>query len=215
MYFISMLLLIPRILILVIIAFSCACRNPFFPPTGAPSETGGRRDTPANVIRQLISSYQLRNIYLFNDLISPNYRFYVSTAFTEYQGTPGAVYEDIADTAFTYVEQGGRYYYWTGDAEKKVHQNMFESASTIKFNTRPYSNENSYVYTVKVTTDSLGHTTFDTTNVEIEMLNGEIEITLEAKQSYFINIQKQMFYLERDPVDRSLWVIAKWFDLGI
>ena len=30
---------------------------------------------------------------------------------------------------------------------------------------------------------------------------------------YVVNIDVQVFYLEKDPTNSSLWVIAKWFDL--
>jgi hypothetical protein len=31
---------------------------------------------------------------------------------------------------------------------------------------------------------------------------------------YIIDIGVQVYYLEKDPRNPSLWVIAKWFDLG-
>jgi hypothetical protein len=230
MYFISMGLVTLRYVGVCAAALMVGCLNPFFPPTGTPSEPGGTRNSPAGVIKQLIASYERCHAYRFNDLLSDQYRFYISPSFVnEYQYTPGAQSEEFADTAYHYI-RGGKYFYWAGDAERKVHQNLFNAAEQIKFTTQPYFSESNFIYIVKVKAETLGtnintlsgamapniRTTIDTTNVEIRMLSGEIEITLKENQArYIIDVGEQVFILGRDPDNPKLWLIEKWFDLGI
>jgi hypothetical protein len=213
----------------LLLASFVSCFNPFFPPTGVPSEPAGSRNTAKGVINQLVTSYERKHIYLFDDILSENYRFYVSSSFaTEYQNEQRAQFEEFSDSAFFYVNFG-KYYYWTAASEKKAHQNLFNAAERITFTTQPYYNENNFIYTIVSKPDTVGtvidtvsgkpvpdiRLTYDTTHVEIRMLSGEIEIVLKDNLGrYVIDIGEQVFYLSRDSEDSTLWVIDKWFDLG-
>jgi len=91
---------------------------------------------------------------------------------------------------------------------------MFQKATQITFVESPtYSNHIRYITNGKN----------ETTNVEIVMQGGRIEVTgeiyydsLGQRSAYLwpIDIYEQVFYLERDPESPNLWVIQKWFDLG-
>lgn len=207
--------------------FLWGCYNPFFPPTGIPSQGVGDRTTPKKVIDQLIASYERKQIYLFNDLLSENFRFYVTPTLVAESHRGIIRPETIDDTAYFYI-LAGTYYYWTADEEKKAHQGLFDAAERIAFTTPPqYGDVNSYYYTISVRAETLGtvldtvtetwvydvKNTYDTSSVEIRMLSGEIQIDLSSGR-YVVEIGEQVFYLERDGRDSTLWVISKWFDLG-
>jgi len=195
-----------------------SCNNIFFPDTGSPL-SGTLRNTPQGVVQQLILAYKNQRIDLYTDLFSStkDFRFYVSPSFaSEYNnGKPDSKPLEVIDTMYQYVVQHGisSCNYWTYTEEIQIHTNLFSKSSQITFATQPVINQIRYM------TNSNG----DTTNVEIVIQDGEIDILSEIyydaeynryADEYIIYIDTQVFYLERDPDDNSLWVIQKWFDLG-
>jgi hypothetical protein len=193
-----------------------ACDNPFLPRTGEPLKVGTGRETPAGVIQQLYQSYETRQINLFMDLFSPtkDFRFYVSPSFqTDYAQTPGANVENI-DSSFSYAYGhvlDGKAYYWTYNEEIQIHNNMFSDAVGIRFNQVPQP----------VDTNGIYYFTGQDGNqyAEVVVRDGMLEITAKTPydqvvDDYYIDIGVQVFYLEKDPQNPALWVIAKWFDLG-
>jgi hypothetical protein len=199
--------LLPPVIALVLLVSVCFCRNPFFPPTGMPDKAPSLRIKPEGVMNQLIIAYQTKDLFLFKDLFpsSNTFRFYVSPSFvTSYNsGTRNyANPPDLRDTLLLYTSEFSYYYYWTQEVEIRSHKTFFLKAATINFTQkpdlqyRPILNEKG-----------------DTTNFEVKMTNGEIDIvTASPAEEYIIAIEKQVFLLERD-VD-SLWVIRKWYDFG-
>jgi len=197
------------------------CDNPFFPATGDPPVTSSQRSTPQGVLRQLINAYGAQRIDLYMDLFSPthDFRFYVTPYLTEeeYRARFGPRPCEPVDSMCLYVKNNINdtcFYYWNYDEEIQGAQNMFQKATQITFVESPtYSNHIRYITNGKN----------ETTNVEIVMQGGRIEVTgeiyydsLGQRSAYLwpIDIYEQVFYLERDPESPNLWVIQKWFDLG-
>jgi hypothetical protein len=188
----------------------CSCRDPFFMPTGKPYKTESLRARPEGVIKQLINSYEQQRIDLYEDLFPASglFRFYVSPQFTStYLTRPYANPPESTDVRLQFISGNSYYYYWTQNIEIQSHKKLFSQASSIVFSEQPDFDPNRFHYLV----DDKG----DTTNVEIELLNGTIGITVAIDGSldqYSVSIEKQVFLLERDA--DNLWVIRKWYDFG-
>jgi hypothetical protein len=190
----------------VLFAFAgifCWCGSPFFPSTGKPEKFEPLRQTPQGVITQLVESYEQQRIDLFQDLFpaAGTFRFYVSPQFEDTLIQKGYSSEP-RDTLMQWTT-GTRYYYWTQEEEISHHKSMFNRAYAIRFTVMPSVDPGNFRYTIK---------NGDTTNVEVLMTDGQIEILL-SDDVWTIAIERQVFFLERAP-DR-LWVIRKWYDLGI
>jgi hypothetical protein len=202
---------------LVLCVFT-VCYNPFYPPTGEPIKSNARRSTPVGVIEQLYTSYENRQISLFSDLFSPlkkDFRFYVSPVFFDNVTTNHTIdrmISETVDSSFEYVWKRGvtKAYYWTYDEELQMHTKMFSQASEIGFSMLPQPIDSS---SVNYITGPDG-----TAYAEVVMRGGGMIV----RQPYAggaileleLDIGEQVFYLEKDPADTTLWVIAKWFDLG-
>jgi hypothetical protein len=184
-----------------------ACRNPFFPTTGAPDKTPSLRITPDGVMTQLMNAYETKDLYLYQDLFpaAKTFHFYVSPSFvTSYNsGTRSYVNPpEPQDSLLIYTSEYPYYYYWTQDVEMQSHKNLFQKATSITFTEQPG-------FQYRPILNGAG----DTTNYEVLMTNGEIVIeTADPVDEYIIEIDKQDFLLERD--DKNLWVIRKWYDFG-
>jgi hypothetical protein len=194
-----------------------ACDNPFLPRTGEPLKVGTGRQTPAGVIEQLYQSYKTRQINLFMDLFSAtkDFRFYVSPSFqTNYAQTSGGSNVENIDSSFSFAYMhvlDRKAYYWTYNDEIQIHNNLFSDAVDIRFTQMPLPVDSSSIYYF---TGPDG-----TQYAEVVVRNGMLQITAKTPyqqvvDDYFIDIGVQAFYLEKDPKNPSLWVIAKWFDLG-
>lgn len=187
------------------------CFNPFFPPTGTPDKVTPLRATPEGVIQQLINSYEQQRIDLFQDLLpadSNNFQFYVSPSFLSIYNTRlYANPPEPRDTQLIFIGNQSYYYYWTQENEVRSHKNLFSRAVSIIFSVKPDINPGSFHYIVNARGD--------TTNVEMEVTNGEIDITIMSgglPLEYAVSIDRQVFFLKRDP--QNLWVIRKWYDFG-
>lgn len=200
--------------IVAVLLFGCG--SPFFPPTGEPIGVVTGRTTPAGTVMQLFHAYETRQINLFMDLFSPtrDFRFYVRQGFQPvYSGKPVRSVESI-DTAFEYIWRRGitQAYYWTYDEEIQIHNNLFSQASEISYLVNPQPiDTNNIVYLQGPD---------GTQYAEVVVQGGEMEINVLTEYEggpvvtkYDVNIDVQVFYLEKDPTNSSLWVIAKWFDL--
>ncbi|HUI90663.1 MAG TPA: hypothetical protein VLX68_00310 [Chitinivibrionales bacterium] len=198
----------------VVTAFLCTCGTPFFPLTGEPEGVTTGRTTPAGTVMQLFQAYETRQINLFSDLFSPtkDFRFYVRQGFQpDYSGKPVRDVETI-DTAFEYIWKRGitQAYYWTYDEEIQIHNNLFSQATEIFYQVQPEPiDTNNIVYLQGPD---------GTEYAEVIVRGGVMEIDLKTDydrviNEYIVDIDVQVFYLERDPTNSSLWVIAKWFDL--
>jgi hypothetical protein len=190
--------------------FICSCRDPFFMPTGEPYKTESLRSRPEGVIKQLINSYEQQRIDLYEDLFPQSglFRFYVSPQFTStYLTRSYANPPESTDVRLQFISANSYYYYWTQNIEIQSHKKLFSQASSIVFSVQPDFDPNRFHYLV----NEKG----DTTNVEIELLNGTIDITVTIDgmlDQYPVAIDKQVFLLERDA--DNLWVIRKWYDFG-
>lgn len=203
------------------------CYNPFLPPIGTPPAKNNARSTPAGVINQLKNAYETRNVNLFKTLLSTTYRFYISQSYSvdPEKRLSNYLSETFTDTFF--IPNSSRtYFYWTLQDEIVRHEHMFEQAARISFTTSFTSNTSYYYHTIAETTslvqdgDSIRYSiqsVQDTVGAVVSMVNGEISLWIDktaTEPNYYIAIQEQQFYLVRDPVDATLWVIEKWFDLG-
>jgi hypothetical protein len=194
-----------------------ACDNPFFPRTGEPLKVDTGRKTPIGVIQQLYRSYETRQINLFMDLFSPtkDFRFYVSPSFgTDYVTEHGSANIENIDSSFSYAYAyvlDRKAYYWTYDDEIQIHNNMFSEAVEIQFTQTPQPvDSNSINYFMGP--DGAEY-------AEVVVRDGMLKITAQTPydrvvDDYTIDVGVQVYYLEKDPRNPSLWVIAKWFDLG-
>jgi len=204
------------ITLLLIFLFYCS-NNPFFPKTGEPLTKNIGRTTPWGTIDQLFRAYETRNINLFMDLFSPakDFRFYISPSFeSDYLRTRSNVNRETIDTSLIYIKSRGitQAYYWTYDEEIKIHNNLFSSAIEIGYSVYPQPiDTNNIVYI---------HTQEGIKYAEVVVRSGMLLIRVKTEWDktvidYFVDIGEQVFYLERDPQNPSLWVITKWFDLGL
>jgi hypothetical protein len=190
--------------------------NPFFPPTGEPQTGSIGRSTPAGTVAQVFRAYETRQINLYRDLFSPekDFRFYVSPSFQEdYARSRGSSNIETIDQAFQYVRGLGitQAYYWTLDEEVQIHNNLFTQAVEITFS----------VYPQPIDTNTISYVRGPDGKEYAEVVSrgGTMNISVKTEFDrilyvYVVDIGEQVFYLERDPLDPSLWVIAKWFDLG-
>jgi hypothetical protein len=95
------------------------------------------------------------------------------------------------------------------------HTKMFEQADEISLRMSPLNNQD-----IRYTANGNG----ETTNVEIILRGGGLDIAEPIQyfsdgSSYQYHdvvddIGEQVFYLERDPQNPTLWVIYKWFDMS-
>jgi hypothetical protein len=202
---------------IAVAAVMLACDNPFLPATGEPLKVDTGRQTPAGVIQQLYTSYETRQINLFMDLFSPtkDFKFYVSPSFqTDYAQTSGGSNVENIDSSFSYAYShvlDGKAYYWTYNDEIQIHNNMFSNAVDIRFTQMPQPVDTNSIYYFVGPEGTL--------YAEVVVRDGMLQITAKTPydqvvDDYYVDIGVQVFYLEKDPRNPSLWVIAKWFDLG-
>jgi hypothetical protein len=190
--------------------------NPFFPPTGEPQTGSTGRSTPAGTVAQLYRAYETRQINLFRDLFSAakDFRFYVSPSFQEdYAKSRGSANRETIDPALIYIRNMGvtQALYWTLDEEIQIHNNLFTQAVEISYQVYPQPIDTSTVAYVR----GLDGKEY----AEVVSRGGTMNIRVKTEYDriltlWVVDIGDQVFYLERDPLDPSLWVIAKWFDLG-
>jgi hypothetical protein len=213
--------------IALIAAFACmiflSCFNPFFPPSGLPPVITNKpvnsylRSTPQGVVQQLINAYEKKDINQYKDLFSAqqDFRFYVAPNFT----SPHVVKtcELVDSMCYEIISKGlPCAYYWTYTQEMISHTNLFEQADEISLMINPIDNQD-----VRYITNG----NRETTNVEIVLRGGRLDIAEPVQydsdgnpyQDHIIaeDIGEQVFYLEHDPQNAALWVIYKWFDLGL
>jgi hypothetical protein len=187
-----------------------SCYNPFFPPTGVPTNLNTLRAKPQGVITQLINSYEQKNIILFEELFPASglFQFYVSPSFlAKYETRSYANPPEPRDPRLIYIPEAPLYYFWRQEVEIKSHRELFRRAESITFTEKPNVDIGKIHYLV----NDQG----DTTNAELIMENGKILIKVNLNgivDEYTIWIEKQVFFLERDA--EKLWVILKWYDFG-
>lgn len=196
-------------IVLFLIGSFFSCENPFFPPTGKPDKTFSLRSTPEGVLKQLIEAYESKRIDLYEELLSDSFQFYVAPTFiSSYQAKYDYAYES-ADTMLSFTT-GSKFYYWTKAEEVESHRKLFS-------NDDGKNKEIRFRYAPELTsTRSYG----DSAYIEMMITGGELLIQLSTTGAviqtveYTIAIEKQVFLLERDRKDKSLWVIRKWYDLS-
>ena len=183
----------------------CFCRSPFFPPTGTPPHTPPMRSTPAGVIKQLLLAYANRDYNLYQDLFPADgsFRFYVTPTWTS-EITHVSLLSEPADPRLIYTGNYPYYSYWTQSTELASANGLFSNSTYIVVSP-PTVDPGLFHYII----DSVSH---DTTNVEVLMGEGELDVYLPDQEPIGIAIEKQVFLLSRDP--NKLWVIKKWYDFG-
>ncbi|NLL14690.1 MAG: hypothetical protein GX267_14900 [Fibrobacter sp.] len=194
---------------LFLVGMFLSCENPFLPPTGKPDKTFSLRSTPEGVLKQLIEAYESKRIDLYEELLSDSFQFYVAPTFiSSYQAKYDYDFEG-ADTMLSFTT-GSRFYYWTKAEEVESHRKLFSSDDGKNKEIR-------FRYAPELTnTRSYG----DSAYIEMMITGGELLIQLSTTGAviqtveYTIAIEKQVFLLEKDRKDKSLWVIRKWYDLS-
>jgi len=206
-----------RIVFAVGFVYVCACLNPFFPPTGDPLNSSVGRSNPAGVIQQLYQAYETRQLNLYADLFSPkkDFKFYVAPVFEQdYIQTHSNAYVENIDSSFEYAYYhvlDKQAYYWTYDEELYHHSKMFAEVTSIYFTQNPQAVDTSTIRYFKGP-DSIDY-------AEVIVRGGQMALVVPTPadgvaDEYLLDIGTQVFYLEHDPANKNLWVIAKWFDLG-
>jgi hypothetical protein len=195
-----------------------SCYNPFFPPMGLPLSNNGAtlRSTPLGVIQQLNNAYNNLDIDLYKDLFSQqqDFRFYIAPTFDSCTHVVSCEIVDSTCNEILAKEGLTCLKYWTYTQEMESHTSMFAKVEAIYLSIIPPNNQD-----IRAITSGNG----ETTGVEIIVRGGRLNITenvVDENGYSFQNIdelddiKEQVFYLERDPQNPALWVIAKWFDLG-
>ncbi len=202
---------------LIVFIASLSCFNPFFPPTDTPPVSNTLRDTPQGIIKQLLDAYQKKDIYLYRDLFSEDqdFRFYVYPGFSSDHVKKTC---EKVDSLCQYILSKGLtcLNYWTYTEEMISHSGLFNPDRTEQIRlTFSSINPGDIRYIV--------NSIHETTNVEIVVRNGSLSVDgktyigddgYPTQEQYTVDeIGEQVFYLEKDPQNRKLWVIEKWFDL--
>jgi hypothetical protein len=191
-----------------IICLFLACSNPFFPPTGIPSQGKAPRSTPSGVIDQLIESYESRRLDLFTDLLPKDktFQFYVAPSFESVYQSRYNLPQEPRDTTLQYIGESPQYYYWNQVSEENRHQNLFSKASEIEFISKPET-------MIRYIENEKG----DTIKAEVVMTGGELLVSAITQGQVLIDqpvsIEKQVFLMVKND-DDHLWVIKKWYDLS-
>jgi hypothetical protein len=146
-----------------------------------------------------------------------------------------ATYELIG-RQLAFVDSGSSYEYTSYTDELTIHRNLFDQAQDVVFDVEPRADSVVYYDTllrvdsaVIIDYDSLAgrwdtlavpHSVYDTFEVEMRTAPGaKILVTADVLQAvygtatYQFDIGAQVFVLRRDPLDVSLWIIDKWFEL--
>jgi hypothetical protein len=208
-----------RLFSIVACSAALSCFNPFFPQTGKPpgSVFSNQRGTPLGVIQQLNSAYQKRDIDLYRDLFSmeQDFRFYVPPSLLSSHLTGTCEQVDTVQCPFVASKGFTCLNYWTFSEEMRSHTNLFEKASLISLSCKTVDPND-----IRYITSGNG----ETLNVEVILRGGRLtwEGQVQADslgnsfQDYYEveDIGLQVFYLEKDPQNATLWVIKKWFDLN-
>jgi hypothetical protein len=208
--------------VMLIYIVSLSCFNPFFPPTGNPPVNSNKsvntlRSAPAGVLRQLNDAYQKKDKDLYKDLFSvqQDFRYYVLPGFSSSNFITTCERIDTVLCPYIASKNLTCLNYWTYTEEMKSNAHLFDEAEQITLICSGID-PSDIRYIVKENRE--------TTNVEVILRGGAL--TIEGK-TYFDNqgnalqdyyevadIGQQVFYLEKDPQNSSLWVIQKWFDLN-
>lgn len=201
-----------RISFFIILISLCTCRNPFFPPTGVPVEAKGARELAKEVIEKLMTSYDTKNLNLFTSLFEVSeFKFYVPPGFNDSAIVKQHVALDssLDKTNYPYIfdyYNDVTFYYWGFDKEKRSHEKMFGSATTINFTKRMQIED--------ITPTKINYDTSDTTEIEVVISGGaRVEIVALPYFKGAINIKKQVFYIRIDKKTGTKKII-KWFDLN-
>lgn len=203
---------ISRPLLLLFFLIVLSCENPFLPDTGFPLIVPNQpndpnpRLTPAGVISQLFQSYETKRIELFTDLLSKDFKFYISSGFDRTKMSySGKLLSEKPDTFMYFVNTNGLYDYWGYNAEVSSTTKLFTNAEMIEISP---GHESTVHYEF--------NTSGDTIYAEVKVNNFTFELSRYESGNnlvtYSLDNQPQIFLLERDK--DSLWVIKKWFDLG-
>jgi len=205
-------------LIVFLLIFLWGCRNPFFPPTGVPTDVS--RGTPEEVIKQLKKSYERRRIDLFEDVLysKEEFRFYIeqnekiidslqkiNPEQREKVNIDYELSEDFIADDFLYV-------YLTYNEEMDIHRNLFREAEQITFSSfEPYEVE--YFATAKEVGDSIVYDTLDavayTDETKITISSKKLTSVFGEKEHAF-PVGKQVFLMKKD--SEGLWKIIYWFE---
>lgn len=189
---------------LFVVLGGTACRNPFLPPVGLPTQEYQARATPEGVVRQLIESYEKARIDLFEELLpgANEFQFFVAPSFAAV--TKVNLPEEPQDTNLQYIGQVEKYYYWNQSAELEKTRRLFNGADQIVFSQKP-------TVEVRYFTGVQGRA-----SAEVLLIGGELTISQKTgayEITYHVaELVQQVLLLEQR--DDDLWIIRKWYDLS-
>jgi hypothetical protein len=182
------------------------CRNPFLPPSGTYTTGVPLQSTPAGVMQQFQNAYNQINYSLYVGLLPSDgsFKFYVAPGFVA--ANPVSLTQEPRDSTMQFTGNSSSYFYWTQDIELSSQKALFNNASFIQFNP-----DDPFDVAIYPKLDSLG----DTIQCEAVM-TGELDMFFNDPDAYpnqAIEINSD-FLIKRDPNNKKLWVIVKWYDLG-
>lgn len=189
---------------LLVVLGGTACRNPFLPAVGLPTQVYQPRATPEGVVRQLIESYEQARIDLFEELLpgANDFQFFVASSFAAV--TKVNLPEEPRDTNLQYIGQVAKYYYWNQSAEIEKTRRLFNGADQIVFSQKP-------AVEIRYFTGEQGRLF-----AEVVLVGGELTISQKTGANeityYVAELEQQVLLLEQR--DADLWVIRKWYDLS-
>ncbi|MCB5248895.1 MAG: hypothetical protein WCY87_05865 [Candidatus Cloacimonadales bacterium] len=106
-----------KLLLMALILFFGACRNPFRPPLIDNSSSVVHNRSPEELLRNLEKAYREKNINIFKQLLHPNYRFELLSS-------------EYSQIGIDMDGDGRKDDWWGYDEEVALTQNMFELGSS-------------------------------------------------------------------------------------
>lgn len=186
-----------RTVLIIFILALIFCRNPFSPSKGAPTSSGS--DSPQTLLEDLKLAYNLRDIDLFKELLSDDFKF-VFNLDTSITDLKRFVAEDIDN-------DGQLEYYWGKDREIRSHENMFNQTKSIELS---FIVPDSSQWTIWLDPE-----TGDTNGVYIEVSNIILDLTTNSDYHYRVDQARQKFGFIDESVDTTpKWTIGEWHDEG-
>jgi len=220
----------------ILIGISCThwvCNNPFFPETGTPLDNADLRTTPGGVIEQLQLAYEARQLDMFLSLLdSSEFRFYIPLSIeTELTRLDGNKKETVTDSVF--LPAGNDIYiYLTYAEERRIHKNLFNSATEISFISPPIILSQAVLTDTFMYTDTIYESApcslsagcedslvevirdvYDT--LEVAVLSSSSRLHVEAPGRISgggedFDFGLQVFFMKKY---NKLWYIQRWYEL--
>lgn len=181
----------------LVLGLLLVCDNPFSPKIIPPRQVAGLENTSfLNVLENLQTAYNSRNLLLFQSLLAADFKFVVNPEFV-WEPTSAIRSEDIDN-------DGQLESYWDRDREIRLHSNMFEKAKTINLSFSIPDSSEWEPWNHPQTEEKIG--------IYVNIENAQLDITTADQKYYRLQRSTQKFGMKRNPNNENLWVIGEWHD---